>query len=101
MNVWVERQDGGDLSCLFFISGEFMSIEHKLITDPNIHDPKGYAAALTHQSPHKAPDGLGGHNLRWTYGAGIVYGEMDVQNNVTAKAMTAAVDPTLNTNSDY
>lgn len=77
-----------------------MSIEHKNITDPNIHDLKGYGAALVHTSPHKAPDGAG-YKLVWTYAGGIVYGEMDILGNTTAKAMTAAVDPTLNTNTDY
>ena len=81
-----------------FGKGKRMSNEHKDITDPNIHPPKGFAAASNGQSPTKS-DGLG--ELIWTYPGGGVFGQMDIIGNTTAIAVSAATDTTLNTDANY
>lgn len=104
-----------------------MAIQHASITDPNIHEPKGASAAPTGASyiangagsgVWKKTDtlsikGLAGDggvaDLRiltdGTNGVKLVtnmaYGSMVMNNNTNAFALTAAVDSTLNTNSDY
>ena len=104
-----------------------MSIQHSLITDPNIHEPKGAASATS--GTIYTSDGLGSGtwqkvdslSIKGLAGDGgdsnlelvtdgtegyvlktrAVYGSMVITGNTNAFAMTAAVDSTLNTNSDY
>lgn len=74
-----------------------MAIEHVNISDPNIHEPKGAAAA--HGKSVLTADGAGGTS--WNRQQMSDYAQMSIVNNATATAVTAAVDPTLNTDSDY
>lgn len=75
-----------------------MSNEHKDILDPNIHPPKGFAAASACQVLTKSTvDG----SVQWIYPGGNVFGQMDVSGNTTAIAVPAAADSTLSTDSDY
>lgn len=74
-----------------------MAIEHKDITEPNIHEPKGASTANSGQV--YTADGLGSGN--WKYTSNSCHGEMSIINNATATAVVAAVDPTLNTDTDY
>ena len=104
-----------------------MSIQHSLITDPNIHEPKGAATAASGASyvangvgsgvwkkiDSTALKGLTGDgtssNLElvsdgtdgFTFKTRAVYGSMTITGNTNAFSVTAAVDSTLNTNSDY
>lgn len=73
------------------------NIEHATITDPNIHEPKGIASASAGQL-YKA-DGAG--SGAWEDTILNVHGEMYIVNNSTAIVVPAAVDPTLNTDTDY
>ena len=104
-----------------------MSIQHSVITDPNIHEPKGVAAATTGSAyfangagsgtwkkvdsltlkglagdggstnSELITDGTNGFTLKIK----DVYGSMVITGNTNAFPVTAAVDATLNTNSDY
>ena len=104
-----------------------MSIQHSLITDPNIHEPKGASTAASGASyiangagsgtwkktdslsikglsgdggstnSELVTDGTNGFTLKTK----DVYGSMTITNNTNAFSITAAVDPLLNTNSDY
>jgi hypothetical protein len=74
-----------------------MSIEHKDITDPNIHPPTGFSTASQCQVLTKGPLG----EPQWVFPGGNVFAQMDIINNATAVSLSAATDPTLATNSDY
>jgi hypothetical protein len=101
-----------------------MTIEHNVITDPEIHEPKGAstagirtqyvsdgagsgswiepepkgAASATLNELYVA-DGAGGGAFRKTSLAS--HAQMVLTNNVAVTAVVAAVDPTLNTDTDY
>lgn len=74
-----------------------MATEHSTITDPNIHEPKG-ASTATNKSVLSS-DGAGG--TAWLRQQMSDHAQMTIANNATATAVTAAVDATLNTDSDY
>lgn len=74
-----------------------MAIEHVDIADGERHEPKGASTATAGQI--WVADGAGsGAFSNTTYNA---HGQMSINANTTAKAMTAAVDATLATNTDY
>lgn len=104
-----------------------MTIQHAVIADPNIHEPKGVAVASSGSvyaadgagsgiwkrvdslalkglsgdggSANKLliTDGTNGYTLKEAF----AYGSMTITGNTNAFAIGAAVDPNLNTNSDY
>lgn len=74
-----------------------MTIEHKLITDPDLHELKGASTAALDRVP--VADGLGSNT--WSRSIISDHAEMAITNNSTATAIVAAVDPTLNTDTDY
>mgnify|MGYP000111791500 CR=1 FL=1 len=74
-----------------------MPIEHKNITDPDNHEPKGISTAVT--DTIYVADGIGGGS--WERSGMSDHAEMAITNNATATAVTAAVDATLNTDTDY
>lgn len=104
-----------------------MTIQHAAIADPNIHEPKGIASAASNtayisngagsgvwkQVDSTALKGLAGDagssNKRlvtdgangFTMKANACHGQMTISNNTTNFPMVAAVDPTLQTTSDY
>lgn len=104
-----------------------MTIAHKDITDPNIHEPKGASAALVDTvyvsngsgsgswskvgagslQGITSDGGLSGLQLLSDGSDGFVmrresaYGTMAITNNANNFAVTAAVDPTLQTTTDY
>lgn len=104
-----------------------MTIQHRLIPDAELHEPKGVATATNHQvytangvgsGTWKRTDstdlaGLSGDAgstnkyLRtngtngFTMKTDNAYGNMAITGNTNAFAVTAAVDATLQTNSDY
>lgn len=104
-----------------------MSIEHKDIVDPDIHEPKGIAAASANrvyvadgagsgtwdQVDSSALKGLSGDaavadKILVTDGSngfdlitGFAYGSMVISGNTNAFSVTAAVDATLATTTDY
>ena len=74
-----------------------MAIEHDAIADGERHEPKGIASATSNQV-YLADGAAGG---AWKDNIHSVHGDMIIANNATATAVTAAVDATLNTDSDY
>lgn len=79
-----------------------MSIEHKDITDPKIHEPKGVSDATDKQAYISNGAGSG----VWTNAVVLTdvqqsKASMDIENNTTPFSVSAAVDPTLSTPSDY
>lgn len=74
-----------------------MAIEHSDIVDGERHPPIGIDAATVHEM--YVADGAGGGS--WQRSGMSDHGEMTITNNATATAITAAVDATLNTDSDY
>ena len=74
-----------------------MPIEHKNITDPNIHEPLGVATADS--GDMYVANGAGSGT--WQKSSMNAHGEMTVTNNTTATVITAAADATLNTDTDY
>jgi len=74
-----------------------MTIEHKNIPDADLHEPKGVATAL--ERTIYTADGLG--SGVWGHTSTSCHGAMEIVNNSTATSVTAAVDATLNTDSDY
>jgi len=63
-----------------------MTIQHKLITDPDIHEPKGVAAAVigkVYQS-----DGAGSGS--WVYPPGKAHAEIYIDAGATAQTLSAA-----------
>lgn len=104
-----------------------MAIEHKFITDAERHEPKGASSAIANSV--WVADGVGSGAFRkikstdlsgMTGDGGVAgkdvvsdgangfkfanadaHGAMTITNNVTGFAITAAVDPTFNTPSDF
>lgn len=74
-----------------------MTIEHKNIADPNIHEPKGVAAASAQQV--YLADGIGSGS--WQDTLTSVHGEMTIDGGTTAISTSAATDSTLATDTDY
>ena len=74
-----------------------MAIEHVNITDPELHEPKGASTASDGQIWVANGLGSGGFSNSMRN----CHGQMVVTANSVAKSVTAAVDSTLNTNSDY
>jgi len=74
-----------------------MATEHDAILDPEIHEPKGVAAASAHQTYHANGAGSGA----WKDNLHNVHGDVIITSNATATSTTAAVDATLATDSDY
>lgn len=71
--------------------------EHNVISDPDIHEPKGIASA----SDGEVYVANGAGSGAWTAPGGATFGEMKVINNATTITPGAAADGTLNTDSDY
>lgn len=74
-----------------------MAIEHVDIPDGERHEPKGASTATAGQI--WVADGLGSGTFENTIRN--CHGQMNIVANTTAKTITAAVDSTLNTNTDY
>ena len=72
-------------------------VEHNTLTDPDLHEPKGVAAASAGQT-HIA-DGAG--SGAWEYNLGNCHGDAIIASNATVTAITAASDSTLSTDTDY
>lgn len=77
--------------------------EHKTITDPEIHEPKGVAAAAADRA--YISDGAGSGSWQAVVLPGDFissrYGAMEVVQNASSQTLTAAVDATLYTGTDY
>ena len=71
--------------------------EHKNLTGADLHEPKGAELATAGQI--LIADGLGG--TAWENTGIRVQGEMLIVGNTTPEVTPTAVDPTLNTDSDY
>ena len=71
--------------------------EHNTLTGTQLHEPKGVTSASPGQS--YVADGLG--SGVWTTPPIATHGEMLVESYTTSFLVGAAVDPTLNTDSDY
>lgn len=104
-----------------------MTIQHRLIPDAELHEPKGAAAAAPHAT--YVSDGAGSGTWKridstdilggvgdagstnkylrsngangFTMKTDQAYGSSTISNNTNAFAIGAAVDPNLQTNSDY
>lgn len=74
-----------------------MAIEHKVIPEADLHEPKGVSTATIDTSYRS--DGAGSGS--WKRDSYSDHGDMNITNNATATAVTAAVDATLNTDTDY
>lgn len=74
-----------------------MAIEHNVITDPEIHEPKGISTAAANEM--YVADGAG--SGAWERTSISDHAEMAITNNATGTSTTAAGDPTLNTDADY
>ena len=74
-----------------------MPIEHKDIQDPDIHEPKGAAAASNAQI--YLADGAGAGSF--SDNMHNVHGDIIITSNTTVTAITAAGDATLATDADY
>lgn len=74
-----------------------MAIQHSAITDPDIHEPKGAAAATNRQ----VLTATGTGTTAFVNSFLNTHSEVNITSNTIAKAVTAAVDPTLNTDTDY
>lgn len=74
-----------------------MTIQHSAIPDAQLHEPKGVVSATS--GAIYVADGAGSGS--WNPTIINTHGQMVITANAVAKAMTAAVDPTLNTNTDY
>lgn len=75
-----------------------MTIEHVILTDPYLHEPKG--VALANDGEVYVADGVGSGAWK-KYVQDTAHGSMTITNNTTAKELTAAVDATFNTDTDY
>ena len=71
--------------------------EHSTLTGASLHEPKGASTATSGQI--YTANGLGSGVWKDTVGA--VHGQMEIVGNTTGLATTAAVDTTLNTDTDY
>lgn len=111
----------------FLFWGIEITIQHRDIPDAQLHEPKGAASASLNQAYFSSGAGSGvwkkvgseslqgltgdgGNNNRilvtngangFTQTVYRSYGSNTITNNTNAFAVTAAVDPTLATNSDY
>ena len=74
-----------------------MTIQHSVIADADRHEPKGASTATDGQV--WVSNGAGSGSFKNTISN--VHGQVNINSNTTAKAMTAAVDATLNTDTDY
>jgi hypothetical protein len=63
-----------------------MTIQHSLITDPDIHEPKGVAAAAAGKV--YVSNGTGGGS--WQFPPASLYGEIYIDAGVTAQTLSAA-----------
>jgi hypothetical protein len=73
-------------------------IEHSALTDSDgLHEPKGVSGASIDQIYVATGTGTGA----WKDSTISQHGDMLITNNATATAVVAAVDPTLNTDTDY
>jgi len=63
-----------------------MTIQHKLITDPDIHEPKGVAAATVGKV--YLSDGAG--SGAWTYPSGRVHGEVYIDAGATSQTLSGS-----------
>lgn len=74
-----------------------MPVEHVNISDPQLHDVKGASTATAKQI--LVANGAGASE--WQRSLLSDHAVMNITNNATATAVTAAADATLNTDSDY
>ena len=63
-----------------------MTIQHKLITDPDIHEPKGVASAVTGKVYVSNGTGSG----VWTYPSGRVHGEIFIDAGATTQTLSGS-----------
>lgn len=63
-----------------------MTIQHAIITDPDIHEPKGIAAAAAGKV--YLSDGAGSGS--WEFQPGSIFGEIYIDAGVTAQTLSAA-----------
>lgn len=63
-----------------------MTIQHSLITDPNLHEPKGIASAAIGKV--YVSDGAGSGD--WVYPSGYVHGEIYIDAGATAQTLLSA-----------
>lgn len=71
-----------------------MAIQHAVITDPDIHEPKGISTAAAHT--HYKADGLG--SGAWEHHAGSVHGEIYLADATVSVGPTGG---TITTDADY
>jgi hypothetical protein len=62
------------------------NIQHSVLTDPNIHEPKGASSAAAGKVYVANGSGSGS----WEYISGHAYGELYISNNSTAQTLAAA-----------
>ena len=72
-------------------------IQHKNMTDPDLHEPKGIATASS--GDVYVADGAG--SGVWQAQSVPVFGAMTITSNTTPFSVSAAVDSTLQTDTDY
>ena len=79
-----------------------MAIEHSSITDPQVHEPKGASSASEGTAYVSDGNGSGSWKTVWTpEDAQPKFAEMRIITGTSQVTLSAAVDPTLNTKSDY
>lgn len=74
-----------------------MTIEHKNIPEIHLHELKGASTALL----DTIPVGTGGGSTTFQRNLLSDHADMLITNNATVTNVVAAVDPTLNTDTDY
>ena len=72
-------------------------VEHNTLTGSDLHEPKGASTASVGQL--LVADGAGGTS--WVHDLTNTHADAIISSNTTATAVTAAVDTTLATDSDY
>lgn len=74
-----------------------MALEHASLTGAQLHEPKGADVASSGQI--YIANGIG--SGAWSNNMRTHHGDMTITSNATATAVTAAVDATLSTSTDY
>jgi len=77
--------------------GTKVTIQHKDIDEADLHESKGVSTALNGQ--FFAANGAGSGSFQNSLMN--CHGQMNINSNTVTKALTAAADATLNTNTDY
>lgn len=82
------------------------TVQHTTLTSANVHEPKHITdTTIADAGKVITPSGSGASELRSLtpeeVGINFSYGEFGIDNNVSSFSVTAAVDPTLHTDSDF